>query len=434
MNTMYRRIIEGAACIFLLLISFVFISIVQAETENEIKIAEETKSAVLITVDEDIRAGTVQFIRRALQQAEEAGDDYFILELNTPGGLLTATEDISRLLVDSSVTTVVYVHKNTGWAFSAGVFILLSADVSASHATANIGAASPVLSSGGDADEKTRNATISWMRSLADRNERDREVAESFILDNATLSGREAFDAGMVDILADSRQELFVQLGVDTDIVHVVEQTTVESIFSFFSMPYLVPLLLTLGSLGLIFAFRTGELLVTGPVSLLLLLLGFWGMGMMELATVGVVLLVVGIGLVTLEFFIGGSDFGISGVLGVFAIIIGIATFPQEPLFPDVISYGLLPILIAGLVSGLAIMLGITYFTATAIRQEHKTGVEVMVGKIGVVKKDISPVGIAFIDGERYTARVADGESIMVGEKVEVLAMEGNVAVVKKSL
>lgn len=392
---------------------------------------ESGSTVYTVTIDEEIRAGTFQFLERSLRQAERAEVDLFLLELNTPGGLLAATEQISRLLIDSDVPTAVYVYQDSGWAFSAGVFILLSADTAAMHPTASIGAAAPILQGGGEADEKTVNATVAWIKSLAERKDRDAEQAALFVTENVTLSGNDAFELGMVDVITPERVGLLDELGLTGAQVEQLTPNVVDQTLSFLSIPYLVPLLLTLGSLGLFLAFRTGEIEVLGVFSFILLLLGLWGVGSIQLSTLGVIILILGIGLILLELFLGGADFGVSGVLGMIALLFGIATFAQEPFFPDVFSYGFFPVLLALFVVGLLIVFGISYFTAGAIRQPHRVGVETLIGRQVEVLQPLQPRGVVLIDGERYTART-DNTGV-VGEKqlVEVVAMEGNVAVVR---
>ena len=387
---------------------------------------------VVVEVDEEIRAGTLQFLQRALRQAVAEDAALFLVEINTPGGLLSATEQISRVLIDSPVPTAVYVHKESGRAFSAGVYILLSADTAAAHPTASIGAAAPIVSTGGDADEKVKNATRAQIQSLAERRDRNVDTAVAFVTENQTLSGAVAAEVGVIDLVAPTRTDLLVSLDLDQRMVTEIKPSAVESVFSFFSIPYLVPLLLTLGSLGLFLAVRTGEIEVTGVVSFLILLLGLWGAGSIQLSTLGVVVLVIGISLVVAEFFLGGSDFGISGVLGAIAILVGIMTFSQEPLFPDIFSYGFFPILIAFFLVGMASMVAVSYWAAAAIRQPHATGVETMVGQTVLVKQTIDPRGVVWYDGERYTARSRTGEQLTAGDTVTIARMDGNVAVVEK--
>ena len=389
----------------------------------------------VVTIDEEIRAGTVQFLERSLRIAEAEGAQALLIELNTPGGLLSATEDISRLLIDSPLETIVYLNKETGWAFSAGVFILFSADTTASQPTASLGAASPILSSGGDADEKTRNATVAWIESIAARAERDPELITSFVTENRTMSGQEAYELGLIDVLAISRSDLLEQLGYAEAVVIEQQPTVVDGLFSFFSIPYLVPLLLTIGSFGLLMAFRTGEIEVIGAVSFILLLLGLWGIGSIQLSTFGVIVLVLGISLIALEVFLGGSDFGISGVIGAVSLLLGIATFAQEPFFPDVFSYGLMPALVSGFVLILGLMLALSYFTASTVRQKHQVGVETMVGKSATVHRALNPQGVILYEGERYTARLTSEQTAVAeGVPVTIVAMEGNIAVVEPAV
>lgn len=397
--------------------------------------AQTEPTVTVVTIDEEIRAGTHQFLNRSLGEAIASEHDLFLLEINTPGGLLAATEQISRALIDSPIPTAVYVHEDAGWAFSAGVFILLSADTAAMHPTASLGAASPILGDGGAADEKTTNATLSWLRTLAERNDRDADLAATFITENVTMTGTEAYDAGLIDATATNRAGLLADLGYADAQIHQSEPNTIDATLSFFSIPYLVPILLTLGALGLFLAVRTGEIEVTGAVSFILLLLGLWGAGMIELSAFGVIVLIVGITLVVIELFLEGSDFGASGVLGLLAISFGIATFAQEPLFPDVFSYGFFPILLGLFVGFSAVLFGLSYFAASAIRQPHAVGVETLLGREATVQQQLAPTGVIMLDGERYTARVADSTvRIEPGATVRIDAMEGNTAVVSPTV
>lgn len=436
MSLPYSRLLTGLTLLLFVVMLLVPLTtgLVQAETATSSPLIPASDGpAFVVSIDEEIKAGTAQFIERTLRQAASEGASLYLIELETPGGLLSATNQITRALTESPVPTAVYVARDTGQAFSAGVFIMLAADVAASHPNAVIGAAAPILATGGDADEKVRNATLAQIESLAARNDRDPEVVGQFVLENLTMNGVTALSAGVVDVTAADRSELLTQLGLEGAEVVEVQPNMLDATLSFLSIPFLVPLLLTLGSLGLFFAFRTGEIEIIGVLSFILLLLGLWGVGTIQLSTLGVVILIIGIGLVILEIFLAGSDFGISGIFGLVAILFGIITFAQEPLFPDIVSSGFLPILIAIFAGAGILMFAITYFTASAVRQPHRTGVETMVGQVAIVKQELAPQGVIWFEGERYTARSQSGETLPSGQQVIIVAMEGNVAVVQKS-
>ena len=125
--------------VFLAIDTAFFVDEIKAQPEDQ----RESPQVMVVSIEGEIRAGTVQFIKRVLKEAEAGTFDLVVIQLNTPGGLLNATEEITRLLLDSKIKTVVFIHKSGGWAFSAGTFILLSAEVAASHPNASIGAAQP---------------------------------------------------------------------------------------------------------------------------------------------------------------------------------------------------------------------------------------------------------------------------------------------------
>lgn len=391
-------------------------------------------TAVVIEVAEDIRAGTVVFVQRALLLAEETKADMFVIELNTPGGLLKATQDISRILIDAKVPTVVYLHEETGWAFSAGALIALSADTVASTRTGVIGAAEPIDAGGESAGEKAISATEIWIQSLAERKGKDVEIAGSFVRENVTLSAVEAYEVGIIDILAESRDELFSELGYSE--VRVIEErpNIYEIILSFISIPYLVPLLLSLGAVGLFFVFRTGEFDSIGIFGVVLLLLGLWGMGAVQLSAVGILLLLFGILMVVLALMLEGVDFGVSGIIGIIAIFFGVVTFASEPLFPTYFSQVLFWSAIASTAVFATFFIIVGRLSLSAQLLPVKAGMEAFIGvKVPVVTM-LAPQGIVLVQGEQYPARlvVASDGPIAVGSMVEVVKTEGNTILVKR--
>ena len=174
-------------------------------------LATENKPLLyLAEIEGEIKAGTHQYLKRVIKIAEEEKAEYLIIKLDTPGGLLQSTRDIADLLLATPVKTVVFVHKEGGWAYSAGTFILLAADLAFVNPTASIGAAQPVEMLGeAEVSDKMMEGTVSWIRGLAEARERDPEIAEKFVRENLTLTGREAQEIGIIDGTARTLDELF---------------------------------------------------------------------------------------------------------------------------------------------------------------------------------------------------------------------------------
>jgi len=386
-------------------------------------------TVLIATVDDTITAGTVPYLERALKQAQATEADLFFIELNTPGGLLKATEDISRLLVESSIPTAVFVYKDAGWALSAGVYILLSADTAISHPTASIGAATPILGDGGDSDTKTINATAKWLGQLAERNNIPADLVTPFIFEAVTKSGQDAFEEGIVKVLATTTDEALAALGFLNPEIIRVEPNLADKTLNFISLPYLIPLLLSLGALGIFFMFRTGEIETIGILGVVFLLLGLWGMGSITVSTLGVLLLIVGIGLLITELMIA-PGFGVVGVAGVIALVISVMTFANEPLYaPYLLStmfYGVVGVFLA---IGL-IMVWLGQLSVRAQLLPIKVGSEAWYGKQLMLASDLTPTGRITIEGDSYLARSVDETSIPAGTLVKIVKIEGNTILV----
>ncbi|MGH7942331.1 MAG: NfeD family protein, partial [Limisphaerales bacterium] len=77
----------------------------------------------LIRIDGPIGPATANYISRALDVAASQNDQCAIIELNTPGGLGNAMNDIISSFYASPVPTVVYVAPEGAMAGSAGCYI-----------------------------------------------------------------------------------------------------------------------------------------------------------------------------------------------------------------------------------------------------------------------------------------------------------------------
>ena len=83
-------------------------------------------------------------VGKALDEAAEQDESLVVIRLDTPGGLVTAAEDVVKAILGSKVPVCVFVSPRGAHAASAGFFILLSSDVAAMAPVTRTGAASPI--------------------------------------------------------------------------------------------------------------------------------------------------------------------------------------------------------------------------------------------------------------------------------------------------
>ena len=167
-------------------------------------------------LDNDIGPVTADFVDRALDRAEDNGAAVWILELSTPGGQVTATDDITERIIAARVPVVVYVSPAGARAASAGTFITMSGHVAVMAPSTQIGAATPIGAGGeeieGPLGEKIINDAVAGIQGIARLRQRNAEWAEAAVREAASVTAEEAVALGVVDFIARDLSELITQL------------------------------------------------------------------------------------------------------------------------------------------------------------------------------------------------------------------------------
>ena len=153
----------------------------------------QTGSVVVLPVTGPVSEAQFFFLRRVLKNAESVAAAALILNMDTPGGDLKATEKIVQMLGKSPIPTYTYVNTNAG---SAGALIALGTKKIFMAPVSAIGAAAPVAGSGQEIPE-TMNAKIvsyysGYFRSVAQKNGYHAELVDGFMnLDKEVKIGNE---------------------------------------------------------------------------------------------------------------------------------------------------------------------------------------------------------------------------------------------------
>ena len=395
------------------------------------QVASEQSTIVTARIVGEITTGTARYFARAHREATERNAELFLVYLDTPGGLIKATHDMVALLLDSEVPTAVYVHKAGGFAFSAGTYLLLAAEHAAVHPNASIGAAQPVAFGTEETEpcEKTVNAMEAFIRSIADARNRDAAIAARFVTENLTLTGTEAFEAGIIDSMPTDVNILYDAFGVGEPAIVAVEPSLFERAIAIVSLPMIAGLLLTMASLGIIFSVRSGEfelLLFFVP----LLFVALWALGTLELSTVGVVIFASALALIAFEIMTPGLGF--PGIAGALLLITSLFVLADEPFFTLRMHGTLLYAALTLLITMLALFFWISFGAVRALRLPPQTGIESLPGREGIAATDITrDGGIITVDAYRWNAE--SSERIAAGTKVVVERVEKNICVVRRT-
>ena len=237
-----------------------------------------------------------EFIRGAVEHAEEVEAEFLLIRLSTPGGLGISMQEIVQAILNSEVPVVCFVAPPGSHAASAGFFILLAADVAAMAPATNTGAAHPVFPFGVEDEvllEKVRNDALASLRSIVEQRKRNYELAEKGVTDSKSYTAREALDGSLIDLIAEDEEDLLSQLeGRRVERLHGEVRTlsvggqTVENLgmtgrqrlLSAIASPNLALLLGVFGLLGLYLEFQSPGLVIPGVAGAICLVLSAAGL------------------------------------------------------------------------------------------------------------------------------------------------------------
>lgn len=394
---------------------------------------------VVIEVEGTITAGQLSFIRRHITAAQEQDARLFVLILDTPGGLVDSTIDITKTIMGASLPVAVLVTPTGAIAASAGSFILLSSDIAAMSPGTTVGAAHPVeLTPEGSspADDKTAIFLAEHLRNLAKTKGRPDDLAQQFVTENLTLSAEDAHGAGVIDYLAKDLDDLLAQLDgtvvkkedreyllhTATAEFHYPEMLFGEKLQNLLSDPQVAFLLLMLGLLGLYLGFSNPGTFVPEVLGGILMVMGIYGIGLFDTSTTGFVLLLLGVGLIIAEIFTPG--FGILGLGGGAALLAGALMLPLEPLMAAD-WYSSFRLTAFGTVLAILLLAGLITYAVIHSRRRWTEGSSYFQPPLkGITVTELDPEGQIKARGELWLARSDDGSRIAAGTEVEIVRAE----------
>ncbi len=394
-----------------------------------------------IVVEGIINPVVSEFIAKGLDDAQAGGAGVVVLQLDTPGGLDLSMRDIIKAIFASEVPVVVYVAPAGGRAASAGVFITYAAHIAAMAPGTNIGSAHPVAIGGGKLDEtmvkKVENDAVAYIRSIAKKRKRNAEWAEKAVRESVNITAGEALELKVIDIIADSRTELFKTLDgrrVETvrgvrvirtegAVVVDVEMNLRSRILRAISNPNVAYILMMIGLMGIYFELSNPGVILPGVLGAICLVLAFYSFQALPVNYAGLIL----IGL-SLVFFFAETQvvsFGLLTMAGVVSLVLGSLMLFKSPLpFMRLSIWVLLPTVILMTL----FVLGTTYLAVTVHRRRPVSGVDAMVGEEGTVVEDIGGGernGKVFVAGEYWDA--SSDAPVERGAMVKVVGVDGMV-------
>jgi membrane-bound serine protease (ClpP class) len=422
--------------------------------------------AFVIDAEGPIGPATRDFITRSIEEAARRDAALLVIRMDTPGGLDASTRDIIKAILNSQVPVATWVAPEGARAASAGTYILYASHVAAMSPATNVGAATPVSMMGapnrpggqsppgtppGDEEDKvpeqeapatdaatdamTRKAindSVAYIRSLAELRGRNANWAEQAVREAESITSEEALEAGVIDMIAGSLDELLAQAdGLAVDLngrEHVLETVGLllerlepdwrNELLAVITSPTIAYLLLLIGIYGLVLEGYNPGALVPGVVGAICLLMALYGLQMLPVNYAGLGLILLGVILMIAEVMV--PSFGALGIGGIIAMVIGSIILIDTDAPGFTVSRSLIGAVAAAGALGL---MAIIWFAVKARQRPVVSGREELVGARGSALGGFEISGEVFVHSERWAAE--SEAPVREGQEVEVTAIDG---------
>lgn len=391
---------------------------------------------VVATYEGVINPVAAEYLHDALAFAHSSGAQALIFTLDTPGGLDTSMRLMIKDMTGSSIPVIVFVSPSGGRAASAGVFITMAAHVAAMAPGTNIGAAHPVAMGGGEMDntmrEKVENDAAAYIKSIAERHGRNVSWAEDAVRKSISATEQEALKLKVIDMIAEDIPTLLKRLhgrkialpngsitfSSEAATLREFQMGTRLEMLKILSDPNIAYLLMSIGTIGIMAELYSPGAILPGIIGAISLILAFYSLQSLPVNYAGALLVILGVVFLLLEISI--TSYGILALGGLAAMTLGgLLLIKSDAPFMQVSLSFLLPTIIA-----IGALVGtIIWMVAKGGRRGPVTGVEGMIGSIGIAKTDLNPRGQIALHGEIWEA--ISQTPIRQGEAAEVTSIEG---------
>lgn len=406
----------------------------------------------LIKLDGSVNPIIAEHIVKSIKDANDQKAEFIILQIDTPGGLLTSMRDIIKSILSSDIPVVVYTAPKGAQAASAGGYIMLASHIAAMAPGTEIGAMHPVSpfldfseKKGEEApgsnimEKKVLNDTVAYGKSLAQKRKRNVDWTVKAIKESVSSTYLEAYKHGVIDIIAEDLPDLLVKLNgrsVDVngksitirtkDIGQIVfDMDWKQRFLNFFADPQMVLLLFVIAVVGIGIEIKSPGLFVPGIVGLLSLFIFLMAINILPINFAGLALIILAIVLFILELKI--TSYGLLSIGGIISFMLGAMILFDSPL-----PGGRIPMTsIIGVVIFLLLFFFVVVRAAIKVHlSKVTTGEQGIIGESGTAMRDFKETGKVFVHGEIWNAK--SEEQISKNDKISVTGINGMVLTVKK--
>lgn len=394
-----------------------------------------------LKIQSSINPATMSYLKTGFKKAQEENFNLILIEMNTPGGLVTTTKEILTLIGESEIPSAVWIRPEGASATSAGAIIASGAHLLFMSEGTNIGAATPIQMSGdidkkSDARKKAINDLVALVQSLSEARNRNAVLFGEMIEKAASFKAQEAKEKNLINDIVNTDKELFLAISaakgvkikgqekaltLTSPVIIDFEMDLGQKLLNIFANPSTAYILFLIGAALLYLEFQAPGGFVAGAVGALCLLMAGIGFQVLPLNFGALGLMVLSFALFMMEIYI--TSYGILSLAGLASLVAGsLFLFRTDDAYLS-LSHSLIFSVVLAIVSFIAIVVYLMVKERKNIGKEKFNDTE---GEKGVVIKFLKKQEEGFlyqikVHGEVWSAlseeELAVGAQIQTSEK-----------------
>ncbi len=401
--------------------------------------AQPSGPIYIVEVQGTITNVTINYLERALRQAEASNATALIIQLNNQGSVLRAIRPFAARIAAAEIPVVVYVAPAQTHAGAAGAFFLSAAHVSAMAPNTSFGTPTPLAEIDDLLTEQTQELLLDSVEQQlhtwnADRG-RNTDWVNRAVRSGVWLTNEQAIATNppVVDIIARDTDELLtllegrtiqpenraeVQLQTLGRELTPIRPTLWEQLRLLLADPTVAFLLLVMGAVAIYAELANPGTMIFAGIGIVLILSALVGMLSLPVRWISVAGLFLAFMLVAMDLYVPSQ--GALTVVGIVVLIVSALTLVDTVQAPNAFV-ALWAIMLVVLIALVVVVASIWLILRTRT-QPIATGQEGMLGRLAEVRQRLEPEGMVFIEGALWRAISEDGE-VEPGEWVRVMAI-----------
>ncbi len=408
-------------------------SIKDSEVIRTIKIQKLTK----LTIDSSINPATLSYLETGFKEANEKDSQGILINMNTPGGLVSTTKKILNLIGTSEIPVIIWISPEGSSATSAGAIISSGAHLLYMSEGTNIGAATPVqmgqeMDEKSDLRQKSINDLVALVTSLSKSRGRNAKGFADMIENATSFDSQEALKENLIDGIINRQSDIKniihgkivhikgndLKIDIPGDlIIENYEMDLGQLILNIFANPSLAYILFLIGAALIYFELQAPGGFIAGAVGVFFIVLAGIGFQVLPLNFGGLGLIILSFFLFILEAYI--TSYGVLSLAGIASLITG-SLF----LFRTNDSYlELSHTLIFSTTGAIAVFLaGVAWIFIKSGKNIGSEQFNSLIGKKAIVSEIINEADFIYqvkVGGEFW--KLKSKKELSIGDEVEIL-------------